>query len=101
MEHRLCSAIARRHQVSFNYEGERLTVLPHLLGVTSAGNSAIRAYLLTGNSKSGDEPPWRMYRLDRMARLTVHRRNFVTQRLYRSKDKGLGSVRCRIRNSRK
>ena len=100
MERRLCSAIARRNPVSFTYEGERLTVFPHLFGVTSAGNDAIRAYLSQGISKTGDEPPWRIYRLDRMKRLTVHRRRFVTQRLYRTRDRGIHSVRCRVRNSR-
>jgi len=101
MEARLCRAVDHRYPVSFQYQDENLTVFPHALGTTTAGNLAIRAYLSNGRSKSRDEPPWRLYRLDRMKRVTVHSsRKFTTRPMYRSNDKGL-TLRCRIRNSRR
>ena len=75
----MCAAIQGRHPISFNYanpEPGKRTVYPHAFGKTRANHDAIRAYLKRGKSYSKDEPPWRLYRLDRMRRLHIHKKTF-------------------------
>lgn len=75
----LCEAIQGRHPISFHYENEKKgkrTVHPYAFGKTRANRDAIRAYLKHGVSYSNDEPPWRLYRLDRMRRLHIHKKTF-------------------------
>jgi len=75
----LCEAIEGKHPVSFHYQnakkGKR-TVHPYAFGKTRANNDAIRAYLKKGVSYSNDEPPWRLYRLDRMKKVHIHKKTF-------------------------
>jgi len=75
----LCGAIEGRHPVSFYYQNQKKgkrTVHPYALGKTRANNDAIRAHLKRGVSYSNDEPPWRLYRLDRMKRVHIHKKTF-------------------------
>ena len=75
----MCEAIQNRHPISFHYENEKKgkrTVHPHAFGKTRANHDAIRAYLKHGVSYSNAEPPWRLYRLDRMRNVRVHKKTF-------------------------
>jgi predicted DNA-binding transcriptional regulator YafY len=75
----LCQAIEEKHPISFHYQNEKRgkrTVHPYAFGKTRANHDAIRAYLKHGSSYSNDEPPWRLYRLDRMKRLRIHKKTF-------------------------
>jgi predicted DNA-binding transcriptional regulator YafY len=75
----MCEAIQGRHPISFHYENEKKgkrTVHPYAFGKTRANHDAIRAYLKHGVSYSNDEPPWRLYRLDRMRNVRVHKKTF-------------------------
>jgi predicted DNA-binding transcriptional regulator YafY len=75
----LCEAIQGRHPISFYYQNEKKgkrTVHPYAYGKTRANHDAIRAYLKHGVSYSKDEPPWRLYRLDRMKKLHIHKKTF-------------------------
>ena len=74
----MCEAIQGRHPISFDYanlEPGKRTVYPHAFGKTR-NHDAIRAYLKRGKSYSKDEPPWRLYRLDRMHNVRVHKKTF-------------------------
>jgi predicted DNA-binding transcriptional regulator YafY len=75
----LCKAIEEKHPVSFHYQNEKKgkrTVHPYAYGKTRANHDAIRAYLKHGVSYSKAEPPWRLYRLDRMKKLHIHKKTF-------------------------
>jgi predicted DNA-binding transcriptional regulator YafY len=75
----LCDAVRGRHPISFYYENEKRgkrTAHPYAFGKTRANHDAIRAYLKHGVSHSNDEPPWRLYRLDRIRRLHIHKKTF-------------------------
>jgi predicted DNA-binding transcriptional regulator YafY len=75
----MCEAIQDRHPISFHYENEKKgkrTVYPHAFGKTRPNHNAIRAYLKHGVSYSNAEPPWRLYRLDRMRNIRVHKKTF-------------------------
>lgn len=74
----ICEAIQGRHPISFDYansEPGKRTVHPYAFGKTRT-NHAIRAYLKRGKSYSKAAPPWRLYRLDRMSNLRVHKKTF-------------------------
>lgn len=76
----LCNAIRQKKRVRFYYSAQRndtnqtkrriepgiRVVEPHLLGTTRKGNLAIRAYYVTGETRSAIHSKWRLYRLDRM-----------------------------------
>jgi predicted DNA-binding transcriptional regulator YafY len=75
----LCEAIEKKHPISFHYQNEKKgkrTVHPYAYGKTRANYDAIRAYLKHGVSYSKDEPPWRLYRLDRMKKVHIHKKTF-------------------------
>ena len=68
----LMQAIQRHCAVMITYSNEVRTIEPHLLGRTTAGNLAIRAWQLGGGSVSQKGlPGWRMFRLDRMTHVEV------------------------------
>jgi len=75
----ICEAIQGRHPISFDYanpEPGKRTVHPYAFGKTRTNHDAIRAYLKRGKSYSKAAPPWRLYRLDRMRNLRVHKKTF-------------------------
>lgn len=49
-------AIRSRRVVTFHYDGLPRIVEPFLLGTTTAGRSALRAYQTAGGSRSGTVP---------------------------------------------
>lgn len=51
----LAQAIEERRVVTFTYDGFLHVVEPFLLGTTTAGRSALRAYQTAGGSRSGTD----------------------------------------------
>ena len=54
----LAQAIEKRRVVTFTYDGCFRVVEPFLLGTTTAGRPALRAYQTAGGSRSGTVPGW-------------------------------------------
>lgn len=67
------SAIEEKRRVNIHYDppdneakGQR-TIDPYVYGLTHAGNPAIRAYQVFGDTGT-EKPKWKMFRLDRITR---------------------------------
>ena len=93
---RIENAIEMHYQCALDYnspldaEGKE-TVLTYrgvtvvAWGLSMAGNEVIRAYQYEGNTLSGNQPTWRLFRVDRIAKLTPERkmpRNMLPYPLY-------------------
>lgn len=65
-------AIENRYRVTIFYAGDdntasgKRTIEVYVYGTTFAGNPAIRAYQLFGDSKTRVVPGWKIFRLDRI-----------------------------------
>lgn len=53
MDDFICTAIANRSVIEFQYKGQSRTVEPHLLGVDSDGDVTLSAWQLSGGSGQG------------------------------------------------
>jgi len=93
----ICDAIRARRLLRFVYDGYERIVEPHLYGVTTAGNEAVRGYLVRGWSTSETSPGWRMYLVDRMEGLAALAEPFLGPRSeYNPDDTQMVRVYCRI-----
>ena len=61
----LCSAVRDCRIVEFTYEGHKRRVEPYVVWKDSTADWQLGGWSL-GFSKSGTEPPWRCYNLDRI-----------------------------------
>lgn len=73
---KLAEAIHQKKVVEFRYEGRTRVVEPHAVGVMTTGRPGLRAYQVGGYSESGTQPPWRLYRVDKMGGLVVTSKTF-------------------------
>lgn len=67
----LAQAIEERRVVTFTYDGFLRVVEPFLLGTTTAGRSALRAYQTAGGSRSGTVPGWHLFSLGKIVGLAT------------------------------
>ena len=89
----LAQAIEERRVVTFTYDGCFRVVEPFLLGTTTAGRPALRAYQTAGGSRSGTVPEWRVFLLDKIVGLTTCQKQFSGERpLYNPADEGMQSI---------
>jgi hypothetical protein len=64
-------AIENNFCIAFNYDGGGMrTVEPKLIGNTKSGARGIRAFQLTGNTKTGNNK-WKIFLIDKMRNLKV------------------------------
>ena len=80
----IAAAIQNRNQITFQYSlgkdpGPRL-VEPHMIAYNRAGNLALSAWFLGGNSESAEGQGWREYLLAGISGVTVLRQQFATAR---------------------
>lgn len=103
----LRKAIRNNRIVTFMYNGDEnnakgvRVVEPYVLGVTKAGNKAIRAWQIQGSSDSSDElPGWRMFLTKNITQLKLSEETFAGKRsgLNTSGDKGM--VRIELHHSK-
>ena len=72
----LAQAIEERRVVTFTYDGFLRVVEPFLLGTTTAGRSALRAYQTAGGSRSGTVPGWHLFSLGKIVGLATCQKRF-------------------------
>ncbi len=91
----LCNAIKNRWQVSMAYNGKRRVVDPYLIGITTAGSEALRAYQVGGYSSSGNLSAWRLFDLKNISEIKVLDTSFKIHPQYNPNDKGMVRISCR------
>ena len=93
----LTFAIDNRRVVQFTYDGHRRVVEPFLLGVTTAGNPALRGFQTAGTSNSGTVPAWHLFSLSKIESIEVTRSEFEGARaLYKPFDKAMSRICARV-----
>lgn len=90
MKNQIIEAIRTKRVLSIYYEpGERL-IEPHTLGHGSEGQILLRAYQVEGASASGEHEHWKLFRLDRLSRVTPSATSSLAPRTgYKRSDKAM------------
>ena len=93
----ICTAISEKRVVRVFYGGGYRSVEPFCYGKDSIGKELLRAYQVSGYSRSGDIPGWRLLDAQRMGRLTVTDTKFAGRRPgYNPDDSGMATIYCRV-----
>jgi hypothetical protein len=76
----ICRAIQPRKNICFHYtlgnDAGFRTIEPHMVAHNQAGNLALSAWYLYGNSESKEGPGWREYLLSGVSSVTVLEEQF-------------------------
>lgn len=70
-------AIKQRRALTVVYEGHSRMVEPHIYGINSAGNEAVRSYQISGGSNSGNAEGWKELWISKLSAVTMTERTFV------------------------
>ena len=74
-------AIESLRLVTFQYQGGLRRVEPFLTGAhRSTGNDSLRAWFVSGVSKSGQYNTWKMYTIDQMSDIQILDETFTNTR---------------------
>jgi len=93
MNQLICQAIREKRVLSFSYDGYPRVVEPHCHGVSTAGNSVLRCYQISGGSSSGTVPGWHMMKTDKIIGLTDYQSVFAGPRPeYKRGDKRMSII---------
>lgn len=93
MNELICQAIKERRLLSFTYDGHHRVVEPHCLGISTAGNSALRCYQTKGSSASGKVPAWHLMTTNKIVDLTLLDSVFAEPRDgYKRGDRGMSAI---------
>jgi hypothetical protein len=86
----ICNAIRERLVLTLNYDWGYRSVEPHVYGINSKGNELIRAYQVGGQSKSGENVGWKLFRVDEIKSLSASGTKFSGPRIgYNRQDKAM------------
>jgi hypothetical protein len=97
MHSAICDAIGAPRVIRFQYDGGMRTVEPHAYGQSNAGNDLLRAYQLSGASRSGESSGWKLFRVDEMTGIQVSDQHFAGPRAgYDRFDDAMRHVYCRL-----
>lgn len=77
----LNDAISQKKTISFTYDGLDRVVEPHHYGILK-GTEQLHAYQVHGESKSGDLPEWRNFKLKMIDRIALNDTSFETEISY-------------------
>ncbi|MBO0341014.1 WYL domain-containing protein [Flagellimonas profundi] len=96
MEDLISEAIENQKIIEFDYDGYSRTVEPHCLGVSTAGNTVLRAYQVDGFSSSG-RMGWKLYDLNNADGLEILTETFNGPRDgYNPDDKAMDEIICAL-----
>lgn len=98
MNANLVSAVRNRHLVRLLYEGGFRIIEPHAYGHNDNKNhDLIRAFQVSGSSKSFEYVGWKLFRCDEMLSLQVLEQHFSGPRPgYKRGDKALDRIYCEL-----
>lgn len=96
MNDTICQAIHQRRVLELRYHGYSRIVEPHIYGVDTKGDEAIRCYQLAGGSESGERSGWKMLKVRDAVVMYMAETQFHTRPDYRPEDKVIAQVYCRL-----
>jgi len=93
----VCQAIARRKIIRFHYDGGMRDIEPHIHGVGKDGGELLRGYQVSGFSRSGQVPGWKMFKLSEVRAMALTDHGFDSARTgYEPNDPLLTTVHCQL-----
>ena len=95
-EHEICDAIHKRHRVQFWYRGGVRTVEPYAYGAGDGGHPILRAYQVSGYSRSSGRG-WKLFRVEEIREFTTLVETFDgPQDGYMRNDPTMTTIYCEI-----
>lgn len=95
-DHEICQAIHKRQRLRFWYRGGIRTVEPYASGVGDNGRPLLRAYQVSGHSRSREQG-WKLFQVDEIHEFAVLPETFVEpQAGYMRNDPTMTKIYCEI-----
>jgi hypothetical protein len=93
----ICTAIAQRRLIQFDYNGTRRLAYPCAHGILSTGNEALRAHEVIFVNGRRRTAMGRLYLLRSMSDVAVDDESFERPpHGYRRDDRGMASIHCQL-----
>lgn len=84
------NAIAARSQLEIVYHGLRRIIDPHAYGIARTGNFLLRAWQISGGSRSGQATGWKLFDVKDISSVTILPSTFLgPQPAYRRGDRAM------------
>ncbi len=96
METKICEAIRDRLLIEFLYDGQVRIVEPYILGVhKDTSSKVLLAYQVGGHIEKENAPLWKLYKVEKMGKMTVSTEKFTTIRKgFKADDNRFSKVLC-------
>ena len=93
----ITDAIQNRNLMSFIYDGFSRTLEPHTYGIDSRGHMAMRAYQVSGGSKSGEYAGWKIFHICEISNVRIQSETYAgPRRDYKRDDKTFLSIKAQL-----
>jgi hypothetical protein len=89
-------AINGKKRIALQYQGTQRIVEPHLVGVNSKMNEALRAFQIGGHTSSGALPAWRMFLLRDIESIEILNESFQMHPQFNPDDKQMSSILFKV-----
>ena len=96
MDSVLCDAIKRRYVIQFSHNGGSRGGEPYCHGVSTARNEVLRGFQISGYSRSGFVPAWKLFRVSKIQHLKIKNENFTVRSRYRKNDSDMITIYCQV-----
>lgn len=74
----ITDSINSRHFLAFDYDGLPRVVIPVAYGVTAHGSPVLRAWQISGESKTHNVPGWHLFTVDKMQSIRMLPETFTS-----------------------
>ena len=93
----ICQAVNQMSLLEFEYDGGPRLVQPHCYGLSTAGNPVLRAYQLSGTSKSGAPVDWKLFNVNKMSNIRISSQSFdKAHEGYKPNDSAMTIIYCQL-----
>ena len=97
MNQNICFAIQAKRIIAFNYDGGLRKIEPYCYGLTKKGNEVLRAFQISGSSRSGNPIGWKLFTLSKISNLKILDETFHSiRRDYNPNDSVMSKIFCKI-----
>jgi len=97
MNQNICSAIRDKRIIAFYYDGGLRNIEPYCYGVTKNSNEVLRAFQISGYSRSGNPKRWKLFSVSKISNLKILVEIFQgNRRDYNRNDPAMPRIFCRI-----
>lgn len=93
----ICEAIKGKKILTFYYDGGKRRTEPYCYGRGKKGNDFLRAYQISGYSRSGSSQGWKLFDMSKLSSIIITDETFNKIRpKYKPKDPQMSKIYCKI-----